>query len=228
MPASCSRHPAAITTSASWGRSPCSRTISGSTPRRCSRRNRRRAMFTTIWMWIHEWSDIPRRFAFACATYHHAFSCSSALAASRNFSSARLPRVGTLMRIGSIASRSTAECGGGIPPQSIGTVGGAGSPNFCNRRARGACGLRRFAGGGLPARSAELGGAARLRRCERVGMVAARLLARQVLLERHREVPRALGDVEDLRHRRLLLDLLLEKPLHELLAEVVALVTRDR
>ena len=55
-------------------------------------------MFSTIWMWTHEWSDIPSRSAFTCATCHHAFSWSSALAASSSVSSLRLPRVGQRMR----------------------------------------------------------------------------------------------------------------------------------
>jgi hypothetical protein len=54
IPVSCSRQPAAITTSASWGRMPWTVTMSGSTPRRFSNRNSRSAMLTTIWMWIHE------------------------------------------------------------------------------------------------------------------------------------------------------------------------------
>ena len=69
-------------------------------------------MLTTIWMWIHEWSDIRRRLAFACATCHHAFSCSSAFAASISASSGRLPRVGALIRTGASASR---RLGAGFP-----------------------------------------------------------------------------------------------------------------
>ena len=33
-------------------------------------------MFSTIWMWTHEWSDIPsRRVALTAETCHHAFTC---------------------------------------------------------------------------------------------------------------------------------------------------------
>ena len=39
---------------------------------------------------------MPSRSAFTCATCHHAFSCSSALAASSSASRRRLPRVGRL------------------------------------------------------------------------------------------------------------------------------------
>src|SRR5690349_12128272 len=55
-------------------------------------------MFTTIWMWTHEWSDIRRRSAFICATCHQALSCSSELAAASSASSLRLPREGARMR----------------------------------------------------------------------------------------------------------------------------------
>lgn len=55
-------------------------------------------MLTTIWTWIQEWSDIPRRFAVTCATCHQAFSWSSWLTASSKASSLRFPRVGALIR----------------------------------------------------------------------------------------------------------------------------------
>ena len=39
-------------------------------------------MLSTIWMWTHEWSDMPsRRVALTAETCHHAFTCSSALTA---------------------------------------------------------------------------------------------------------------------------------------------------
>ena len=50
------------------------------------------------------------------------------------------------------------------------------------------------------------------------------LLARHVVLDLHHVVARALDDAQQVGHRRDLLDLLLDEPLHELLARVVALV----
>src|SRR5207302_8013759 len=69
--------------------------------------------------------------------------------------------------------------------------------------------------------------AARRFRGRRVLAALAGLLPRDELLEPHREVLDALGHVEQLGHRRDLLDLLSEAPLTELLAQVVALVSRD-
>ena len=69
-------------------------------------------MFTTIWMCTHEWSDIPSRSAFTCATCHQALSWSSALAASSSVSSLRLPRVGQRMRAAATASAGVAGSGG--------------------------------------------------------------------------------------------------------------------
>ena len=57
----------------------------------------------------------------------------------------------------------------------------------------------------------------------RVRPLAARLLTRHVVLDLHDVVARALDDAQEVRHRRDLLDLLLDEPLHELLARVVAL-----
>src|SRR6266545_2562992 len=77
-------------------------------------------------------------------------------------------------------------------------------------------------------RPEDLSRAARRLGCHRiVAASAARVLARDELLERHRQVTDALGDLQQLGHRRDLLDLFLQEPLHELLAEVVALVARD-
>jgi hypothetical protein len=58
--------------------------------------------------------------------------------------------------------------------------------------------------------------------------VGARLLSGDVFLERHWQVADPLGDGEQVGHRRLLFDLLLEEPLDELLAEVVALLPSER
>jgi hypothetical protein len=66
----------------------------------------RSAMLSTIWTWIQEWSDIPSRSALTCVTCHQVFSCGSAFAASSSASRRRFPRVGALIRIASIASRS--------------------------------------------------------------------------------------------------------------------------
>ena len=106
MPVSWNRHAAAITTSASRAFMPCVVTIAGSTPPRFSRRNSRSAMFTTIWMWTQEWSDMSRRSAFTCCMYHQACRRRSALAASKSASSLRLPRVGARI---SVSGRSTAD-----------------------------------------------------------------------------------------------------------------------
>jgi hypothetical protein len=51
--------------------------------------------------------------------------------------------------------------------------------------------------------------------------------ARQVLLEQLRDVARTLGYGEQILHRGLLLDLLLQEPLQELLALVVTRLTRE-
>jgi hypothetical protein len=59
-----------------------------------------------------------------------------------------------------------------------------------------------------------------------VGPLAGRL-AREVVLEQHRDLPRPLGDLEQITHSGLLLDLLLEDPLQELLALVIARLARD-
>jgi hypothetical protein len=58
------------------------------------------------------------------------------------------------------------------------------------------------------------------------GPLAGRL-AREVVLEQHRDLPRPLGDLEQIAHSGLLLDLLLEEPLQELLALVIARLARD-
>src|SRR6185436_16492605 len=104
MPVSWNRHAAAITTSASRALMPCWVTIAGSTPARFSRRNRRNAMFTTIWMWTQEWSDMSRLSAFTCCMYHQAWRRMSAFAAVNRASSLRLPRVGARI---SVCGRST-------------------------------------------------------------------------------------------------------------------------
>ena len=51
----------------------------------------------------------------------------------------------------------------------------------------------------------------------RVRALLAELLAREVLLGQQRVVARALDDAQEVGHRRDLLDLLLDEPLHELL-----------
>src|SRR5829696_4143531 len=99
MPVSWKRHAAAITTSASRAFISCWVTIAGSTPPRFSSRNSRSAMFTTIWMWTHEWSDMPRRSAFTCCMYHQACSRRSAFAAPKSDSSLRFPRVGARISV---------------------------------------------------------------------------------------------------------------------------------
>ncbi len=106
MPVSWNRQAAAITTSASRAFMPCEVTMAGSTPPRLSSLNSRSAMFTTIWMWTQEWSDMSRRSAFTCCMYHHACSRRSVLAASKRASSLRLPRVGARI---SVSGRSTAD-----------------------------------------------------------------------------------------------------------------------
>ena len=85
---------AATTTSASFAVRPCSVTTTGSTLRRLRSRSSRSAMFITFWTWIHEWSDIPSRSAVTCCAYHQAFSCMSALTASRNAASLGLRSAG--------------------------------------------------------------------------------------------------------------------------------------
>src|SRR5918999_596668 len=107
MPVSWNRHAAAITTSASRGFISCWDTIAGSTPARFSSRNRRRAMFTTIWMCTQEWSDMSRRSALTCCMYHQACSRRSAFAAASSASSRRLPRVGTRISVVGISTAST-------------------------------------------------------------------------------------------------------------------------
>ena len=54
------------------------------------------------------------------------------------------------------------------------------------------------------------------------------LLAREPVLGEHRVLARALDDGEQVAHRGDLLDLLLDEPLHELLAGVVAVLARGR
>ena len=95
----------------------------GTMPRRNSSRASRSAMFVTIWMWTHEWSDIPSRAALTPATCHHALTCWSALTASKSWSSRRLPRVGARMRIAAIASVGV---GGGACDDGGGGTGGSG------------------------------------------------------------------------------------------------------
>ena len=63
---------AATTTSASRGSIAVIGDHVGTTPRRSSSRSIRSAMFSTIRMWTHEWSDITSRSAFTCCTCHHA------------------------------------------------------------------------------------------------------------------------------------------------------------
>ena len=82
-------------------------TIAGSTPPRFSRRNSRSAMFTTIWMWTHEWSDMSRRSAFTCCMYHQACRRRSLFAASKSASSLRLPRVGARISVSGTSTRGT-------------------------------------------------------------------------------------------------------------------------
>ncbi len=74
MPTSCSIAAAAMTTSASRSVIEWSATITGSTPRRNSNRERRSAMFTTIWMCTQEWSDMCSRSALRACIRHHAFT----------------------------------------------------------------------------------------------------------------------------------------------------------
>src|SRR6476646_9376150 len=62
---------------------------------------------------------------------------------------------------------------------------------------------------------------------ERLNALGAELLAREVLLGQQRVLARALDDAQEVGHRRDLLDLLLDEPLHELLRRVVALLARD-
>src|SRR3954454_6859532 len=54
-------------------------------------------MLVTIWMWTHEWSVRPRRWALTPAMCHHALTCRSPLTASSSWSRRRLPRVGARM-----------------------------------------------------------------------------------------------------------------------------------
>src|ERR671914_1577286 len=107
MPVSWNRQAAAITTSASRGLISCWDTIAGSTPPRLSSRNRRSAMFTTIWMCTQEWSDMSRRSALTCCMYHQACSRRSAFAAASSASSRRLPRVGTRISVVGMSTAST-------------------------------------------------------------------------------------------------------------------------
>src|SRR5215207_7373202 len=60
------------------------------------------------------------------------------------------------------------------------------------------------------------------------GLLLADALPREVLLGEQRVVARALDDAQQVGHRRDLLDLLLDEPLHELLARVVARLARGR
>ena len=148
MPTQWNSAPAAMTTSASRSLIPWSTTTLGSTPRRNSRRASRSAMFTTIWTWTHEWSDIPRRrVALTALRCHQALTWSSALTASSSASSLRFPRVGTRIRTSAIASR-----GGRLRRASVSTSpGGLGlaprrCPSMSSRwtlRGSGPCGVRR-------------------------------------------------------------------------------------
>ena len=62
-------------------------------------------MFETIWMCTHEWSLIwSRMTAFTFDTCHQALICESALTFSSTRRSFRLPRAGTRICIGAIAS----------------------------------------------------------------------------------------------------------------------------
>ena len=95
MPTQWNNAAAQMTTSASFSVNPWSLTMFGTTPRLNSSRASRNAMLVTIWMWTHEWSDIPRRrVALTSATCHHAFTRSSSLTASSNCLSFWLPRAG--------------------------------------------------------------------------------------------------------------------------------------
>ena len=51
-------------------------------------------MFSTIWMWTHEWSDMCSRSALTPAACHHALICRSASTASSSRCRRRLPRAG--------------------------------------------------------------------------------------------------------------------------------------
>jgi hypothetical protein len=113
MPTQWNSAPAAITTSASRSFMPWSVTTEGTTPARASSRARRRAMFVTIWMCTHEWSDMSSLWALTPAMCHHAFTCASALTASSNLSSRRLPRVGARIRTGATASAGLSRGAGG-------------------------------------------------------------------------------------------------------------------
>src|SRR4051812_28575254 len=62
------------------------------------------------------------------------------------------------------------------------------------------------------------GGGARRVGGRRVLALAPAVLALDVVLDVHHVVARALGDAQEVAHRRDLLDLLLDEPLHELLA----------
>src|SRR3954454_16548390 len=70
--------------------------------------------------------------------------------------------------------------------------------------------------------------AAGLPRRSRVRPILARMLARKEVLDFGYAVPRALGDRQEVAHRRDLLDLLGDEPLHELLGGEVTLVPRGR
>ena len=77
MPTQCSSAAPAMTTSASRASRPWSATMLGVTPRANSSRDRRSAMFSTIWMWTQEWSDMCRRSALTPAACHQALTCRS-------------------------------------------------------------------------------------------------------------------------------------------------------
>src|SRR5215212_9277747 len=80
--------------------------------------------------------------------------------------------------------------------------------------------------GATPAEQRRSSGAGGVRR-GRVLAHLAQVLAREVVLDVHRVVLRALDDAQEVGHRRDLLDLLLDEPLHELLGRVVALLARE-
>src|SRR5918999_400009 len=105
MPVSWKRQAAVITTSASRFPIRGSETISGLTPARVSGRNSRSAMFTTIWMCTHEWSEMSSRSAFTCCMCHQAWRRASWRAAAKSASSRRLPRVGARISIGGRSTR---------------------------------------------------------------------------------------------------------------------------
>ena len=88
-------------------------TIAGSIPPLASRRSSRSEMLRTTCTWTHEWSDIPSRCEVTCAMYHQARTRSSALTASRNRSSLRLPRVGAWTSAAATASAGARRCASG-------------------------------------------------------------------------------------------------------------------